>query len=134
MKPWQRGRSRAGTGSRQRSRGSALITELLVAMALVTGALVPLSLVVVRDMRALRAEYHRAAAMELVNGELEVLRAGAWRAWPEGVHEYPVSGWAVTNLAEGRFTLTRAGRLLRLEWAPARRQGAGRVVYECELP
>lgn len=134
MRLWQTSQELPGSGARRRLRGSALITELLVAMALVTGVLVPLSLVVVRDLRALRAECHRAVAMELVSGELEVLRAGAWRAWPEGVHEYPVSGWAVTNLPEGRFPLTRAGRSLRLEWAPARRQGTGRVTYECELP
>jgi len=119
---------------RKRPLGSVMIAELVVATALVVGALLPLSMAIFRDTRVLRAEYCRAAIMELILGELEVLRSGGWTAWPEGRHEYPISGWVITNLPEGRFILTRTGGHLRLEWIPEGPHDRGRVVYDCQIP
>ncbi len=82
-------RSEAVVRARQeRSREHAfLMTEMLVALAILLGALLPLAYSLVSEKRLARAAYQRAVAMELVDGEMEVLVAGEWRAMPVGVHE-----------------------------------------------
>ena len=55
------------TTSRARQAG-ALMVELLVAMALVAGALLPLAYSLASERRLVRATYQRAVAMEIVDG------------------------------------------------------------------
>jgi hypothetical protein len=95
---------------------ASLLVELLVAMALLTGVLLPLAYSFASERRYARAAYQRAIAMEIVDGEIEVLAAGEWRAYPNGTHEYKVNGGAATNLPPGRFLLTISNRSARLEW------------------
>src|SRR6266436_470087 len=59
-----------------------LMTEMLVALAILLGALLPLAYSLVSEKRLARAVYQRAVAMELVDGEMEILAAGEWRAMP----------------------------------------------------
>ena len=108
--------------------------EFLVAMALVLGALLPLAYSLAKEKRLALAMYQRAVAMEIVDGELEVLAGGGSKAFTNGVFEIPVRAAAATNLPPGRFVLTRADRKLRLEWLPAVQQHGGRVVREVTLP
>ena len=116
---------RPGIPNRQRA---ALITELVVALAIVGLVLIPLSFGYVQEAAAFKALYYRAVAMELIDGEMEVLAAGEWRAFPPGRHDYPIRAGAATNLPPGAFVLTRTEEKLRLEWAPkARGQGGGFV-------
>ena len=115
--------------SRARQAG-ALIVELLVAMALVAGALLPLAYSLASERRLVRATYQRAVAMEIVDGEMEVLVAGAWRAQSAGAHEYPIHAMAATNLPPGRFLLTVQGQKVRLEWRPSVKMHGGAVVRE----
>ena len=77
--------------------------ELLVAMALLVGALLPLAYSIVSEKRLARAYYQRAVAMEIVDGEMETLAAGEWATFSSGIHEYPVRAGAATNLPPGRF-------------------------------
>ena len=117
------------TTSRARQAG-ALMVELLVAMALVAGALLPLAYSLASERRLVRSTYQRAVAMEIVDGEMEVLVAGAWRAQSAGAHEYPIHAMAATNLPPGRFLLTVQGQKVRLEWRPAVKMHGGAVVRE----
>ena len=80
----------------------------------------------------MRAHYHRAVALELVDGEMEVLAAGEGERYPDGIHDYRVNADSVTNLPPGRFQLTRAGRHLRLEWIP--KEKGRKVLREVCLP
>lgn len=114
---------------RSRQRG-ALQADVLVAMALIGAALIPLGASVRSEQRMLRSHYQRAVAMELVDGEMEILVAGEWRAWPEGTQAYPVKAGAAKNLPPGKFTLTRTGRTLRLEWMSEQRGSGGKCVRE----
>jgi hypothetical protein len=111
-----------------------LTTELVVAMAVLVLAMFPLSYAVLHERQLSRALYHRAVAMEIVDGEMELLRAGEWRAFSDGSHPYPVGAEAAGHLPAGRFVLTREGRHLRLEWIPERRGKGGRVSREVTLP
>lgn len=115
--------------SKARQRGS-LTTDLVVAMAILVAAGFPLAWSFLDELRSLRATAVRAIAMELVDGEMEILAAGEWRAWPEGGQVYPVKGAAADKLPPGEFRLTRAGQRLRLEWRAADKLGAGQVVRE----
>jgi len=107
--------------------------EFLVAMALVIGALLPLAYSFGKEKRLLRALYQRAIAMEIVDGEFELLVAGGWKAFTDGVSEYPVHIAAATNLPPGHFVLTMTRKKLKLEWVPVARQHGGSVVREATI-
>ena len=107
--------------------------ELLVAMALLSVALLPLAYSIRSEQRLARACYQRAIAAELVDGEVEVLAAGEWRAFKPGTQNYQAHGAAVSNLPPGRLLLTLQPGKLRLEWQPTLRDRGGPVVREVSL-
>jgi hypothetical protein len=107
-----------------------LMADLFVAMGILAVAIMPLAFSYVHEVRLLRAEYFRGVAMEIVDGEIEILVAGEWRNLPDGSQPYAVHARAAANLPPGRFQLTKTGNHLRLEWASDRRQGIGTVVRE----
>jgi hypothetical protein len=111
-------------------RAGSLVVELLVAMALITGVLLPLAYSFASERRLVRATYQRAVAMEIVDGEMEVLAAGGWRAFTPGIHDYPVNAGAATNLPPGRFLLRVEAGKVRLEWQPRVKMHGGPVVRE----
>jgi hypothetical protein len=115
--------------TKTRQRG-ALVAELVVAMALLAGALLPLAYSIASEKRLARAYYQRAVAMEIVDGEMEVLAAGEWRQFAAGTHEYPVRANSATNLPPGKFLLTIASNKVKLEWRPAVKDHGGPVVRE----
>jgi hypothetical protein len=112
-----------------RQRGS-LMTELLIAMALLLGTLIPFAYSIHSERLYARAAYHRAVAMEIVDGEMEVLLAGGLRAFQPGTHAYPIRAGAATNLPPGQFLLTVEANKVRLEWDPTVKQHGLRVVRE----
>src|SRR5712691_10335712 len=101
----ERGQGRGGLGHQTAS----LMIELLVAMALLTGALLPVAYSLTSEKRYARACYQRAVAMEIVDGEMETLLAGEWRAFKSGTNEYKVNAAAAANLPPGRFLLIAQG-------------------------
>jgi len=117
----------------RRSERGALMTEMVVAMALLVLALFPLAFAFTQEVRLLRAGYWRSVAMEIVDSEAEILIAGEWRAFPEGRQPYVVKASAATNLPPGRFQLSRTGNQLRLEWQADERKYIGPVVRDITL-
>lgn len=115
-------------------RRGALMIELIVAMAILVGALLPIAYSLAAEKRLVRALYQRAVAMEIVDGEMEVLAQGGWRAFANGVTEYPVRALAATNLPPGKFLLTLAPERVRLEWRPSVKTHGGPVLREVRLP
>lgn len=107
--------------------------ELLVATALLLFAVLPLAYSIGSERRLARAMYQRAVAMEIVDGEIEVLAAGAWRSFTNGVTEYDVHAAARTNLPTGHFILSLTPEKIRLEWRPQVTQHGGAVVREAVL-
>jgi hypothetical protein len=115
----------------QRARQSGgLMIELLVAMSMLTTALLPLAYSTLLEYRQARACYQRAVALELVDGEIEVLAAGEWRSFAPGTHEYATHFGAATNLPPGRLLLTIQPGTVRLEWEPAAQSRGGPVMRE----
>jgi len=117
------------TSSSPRQRGW-LMVELLVAIAILAGALLPLAYSIATETRLARSLYQRAVAMEIVDGEIEILAAGPWRDIPEGSRPCAVHANAAANLPPGQFLLTRAGNHLRLEWTAANKSGIGTIIRE----
>src|SRR5262249_33826608 len=127
-------RDRSNQNPRVTCRTGALMIEFLVAMAIVMGALLPLAYSLAKEKRLARALYQRAVAMEIVDGEIEVLAAGGWKALSNGVAEFPVRALAATNLPPGRFLVTRTDNRIKLEWRPQVKQHGGAVIREITLP
>jgi hypothetical protein len=119
--------------ARRRQQQGSLMVEVLVAMALLIGTLFPLAYSFATERRLARSYYQRAVAMEIVDGEMEVLLAGEWRAFSAGTHDYPVHAGAATNLPPGRFILTVQPGKLQLRWQPARKDRGGPVIREANL-
>jgi hypothetical protein len=113
--------------------GMALV-EMLVALGILVLVMIPISLSFIGERREFGIYYHRAMAMEVVDSEMEILRAGEWRAFKEGTQAYIIKNPSATNLPPGRFVLTRQGRHLRLQWLPAARNQGGIVTRETDLP
>ncbi len=107
--------------------------ELLVAIALLMGALLPLAYSLASEKRLARACYQRAIAMEIVDGEMELLAAGEWSNFASGTREYQVHANAATNLPPGRFLLTIRPQVVRLEWQPGVKMHGGPVVREASI-
>lgn len=115
-------------------RRGMLMVELLAAIALLVTAVLPLAYSLASERRLARALYQRAVAMEIVDGEMEVLLAGGWREFKPGETVYPVHAAAAANLPPGRFVLTIDAGKARLEWRPAIRQHGGAIVREAKIP
>lgn len=116
------------------ARGGFLMTELVIALGIVALVLIPLGFSTLAERRLEQMERQRAVAMTIVDGEMEVLRAGAWRALEPGEHDYSVRAESAATLPAGRFVTTLTNGLLRLEWRPARRHQGGVIAREVKLP
>jgi hypothetical protein len=110
----------------------SLSLDLVVAMGILVLGLLPLSFLFAKEQQLARTYYHRAAAMAIVDGEMEILAAGGWRAFDEGTHVYATRAETATNLPPGDFVLTREGDRLRLEWIPEGKP-AGRIARETTI-
>lgn len=117
----------------KRIAGMTLI-ELAVALGILAVAIVPLGYLLHQERQLARAYYYRAVAMEIVDGEMEILAAGEWRAFPEGSHPYTVRGEAANNLPAGKFVLTLREKRIRLEWLPGQPGCGGKVAREASAP
>jgi hypothetical protein len=105
--------------NQRRRQSGALMTEVLIGLVILAVAVIPLSLSFMSNQMTLRRLYHKAVAMEVVDGEMEILAAGEWHSFRDGAQPYPLDTNRVRNLPPGAATLTIAGNHLRLEWKPA---------------
>ncbi|HVU07255.1 MAG TPA: hypothetical protein VHG89_01785 [Verrucomicrobiae bacterium] len=114
-------------------RGGFLQIDLVVALAILAIAILPLGFSFERERHLLRIEYFHAAANEIVDGEMEILVAAGAKNLPDGSQIYPVHSRAADNLPPGHFQLTKNGNHLRLEWLPDVKHGYHPVVREITL-
>jgi hypothetical protein len=117
-----------------RRQNGSLMAEMLVAIAILMAVMVPVAFSYDAEKRAARATYDHAIAMEIVDGEMEVLLAGEWRAFTPGTHPYPVKADALKNLPPGNFTVTLETNKIRLEWKPSVTRRGGPIMREAKLP
>jgi len=106
--------------------------ELVVALGILTLAMMPLAYSFAQEHRLQHSSYQRAVAIELVDGEMEILMAGEWHAYKEGPQPYTFHTDSARNLPPGRATLTIAGKHLRLDWTPSEKHSGGEVHREAD--
>jgi hypothetical protein len=112
----------------RRARSGFLEVDLLVGMAILALAIVPLGLSFARERQVLKMEYQRSVANEIVDGEMEILAAGDWKNFPDGSQAYPVFSRAAAALSTGHFQLIKNGNHLRLEWDTSPVNGHGHGI------
>jgi hypothetical protein len=125
-------KTRFTPGSFRRA-GGFLEVDLMVGLAILMLAVLPLAYSFVRQRQALKIEYCRSVADEIVDGEMEILLAGAAKDLPDGSQDYSVHARAASQLPPGHFQLTKTGNHLRLAWTSDKRRGFGTVVREATL-
>jgi hypothetical protein len=118
--------------SRRRKAG-VLMSDLLIGMTFLCLAIIPIAMSLTQERQSLRVSYQRAVALEIVDGEMELLVAGEWRSYSNGVHQLTPRATAATNLPPGNFQLTVAQKHLRLEWLPSVTGQGGGVRREVTL-
>lgn len=120
--------------SLRRRQAAALMTELMVAIAFLCAVVLPLGFSFKKEHQYFRTCYQRAVAMEMVDGEMEILLAGEWRAFTNGVHVLTPKVQAATNLPPGTLQFTLADKNLKVEWQPSGPDQGGVIVREAKLP
>lgn len=121
------------SGQKFFARRGFLQIDLIVALTILTIAVVPLGYSFARERKALKVEYYRSVINEIVDGEMEIMVAGAAKDLPDGTQTITVSSRAVERLPHGQFQFTKTGTHLRLEWTPDIKCGVSAVVREAEL-
>jgi len=100
---------------RQREKG-VLMAELYAALAIFSMLVLTVAAPLAMDQSMVRTMTTRAVAMEIVDGEAELLAAGLWRNYGEGEQDYTVTCDAAKCLPPGRFVLRVDARSVGLEW------------------
>jgi hypothetical protein len=118
---------------RRRAIRGMLEIDMIVAIAIFAIAVMPVGYSLTHERKALRVEYFRSVAVEIVDGEMEILAAGDAKNYPDGSQNYPVHSRAAGVLPLGHFQLTKTGNHLRLEWNANEKHGIGAVVREFTL-
>ncbi|MHB1306426.1 MAG: cupin domain-containing protein [Limisphaerales bacterium] len=113
-------------------RGTILI-EMVFALGVLAAVIIPVSLSFRSEIQLVRASCHQAVAMEIVDGEMEVLVAGEWQAFETGTHRFEPRAESAAILPPGRFWLTLGDGRLRLEWKPEGRHQGGMVSREVRI-
>lgn len=119
--------------SKKKAERGILQLDLIAGLAILSLAVVPLGFSFARERQMLKIEYQRSVIVELVDGEMEILAAGAAKNLPDGAQKMSVQARAAGSLPAGHFQLTKAGSHLRLEWQADKKCGISPVVRETTL-
>ena len=119
--------------TRLTNRLAFLQLDVAVAITVLALVFIPLSISSSGDLDLARRHYFEAVALQLIDGEMDVLLAGERRKYTTGEHRITPVGEAVQNLPEGEFVLTVHDQKLTLAWVPTKRAKWGRVERVVEL-
>lgn len=106
---------------------------MLVGLAILSLAIMPVGFSFARERQVLKIEYVHSVANEIVDGEMELLAAGDWKNYPDGVQNYSVHAGAAASLPPGHFQLTKTGNYLRLEWSSDWKHSGTPVIREVTI-
>ena len=119
--------------TRLTTRLAFLQLDVAVAITVLALVFIPLSVSSSGDLDLARRQYFEAVALQLIDGEMDVLLAGERRKYTPGEYGITPVGEAVQNLPEGEFVLTVHDQKLTLAWGPTKRAKWGRVERVVEL-
>ena len=133
----RRGSRRSGCrmkeGRRRAIERGMLATDWAVALAILGLAMLPMAFAFLQEIKLCRAYYYQAAALEIIDGEMETLVAGEWRALKPGKQTYAVRAESARSFPPGKFVLTLLNDRARLEWIPEEHGRGGTVSREVKL-
>ena len=119
---------------KKRSARAFALMEMIAAIGILIAVVIPLAFQFGEERLLCRAYYNRAIAMEIIDGEMEILAAGEWKSFAEGRQPYSVGAGSAKNLPKGQFILTRTKQRLRLEWSALSPGHGGSVTRELDIP
>ena len=119
--------------TRLANRLAFLQLDVAVAITFLALVFIPLSISSSGDLDLARRHYFEAVALQLIDGEMDVLLAGERRKYTTGEHRITPVGEAVQKLPEGEFVLTVHDQKLTLAWVPTKRAKWGRVERVVQL-
>ena len=119
--------------TRLTNRLAFLQLDVAVAITVLALVFIPLSVSSSGDLDLARRHYFEAVALQLIDGEMDVLLAGERRKYTPGEHRITPVGESVQNLPEGEFVLTVKEKQLTLAWVPTKRAKWGRAERVVEL-
>ena len=114
-------------------RRAFLQLDMAIALSLLALVFIPLSVSSSGGLDLARRHYFEAVALQLIDGEMDVLLAGERRKYTLGEYGITPVGEAVQNLPEGKFVLTVKQKQLTLTWVPTKRAKWGRVERVVQL-
>ncbi len=114
-------------------RRAFLQLDVAIALTVLTLVFIPLSVSSSGGLDLARRHYFEAVALQLIDGEMDVLLAGERRKYTLGEYGITPVGEAVQNLPEGKFVLTVKQKQLTLTWVPTKQAKWGRVERVVEL-
>ena len=119
--------------TRLANRLAFLQLDVAVAITVLALVFIPLSVSSSGDLDLARRQYFEAVALQLIDGEMDVLLAGERQKYTTGEHRITPVGEAVQNLPESEFVLTVHDQKLTLAWVPTKRAKWGRDERVVEL-
>ena len=120
---------------RPRSMRCLAFIQLDIALAIVILGLIfiPLSVTSSAKLDLARRHHFKAVALNLIDGEIDVLLAGEIKKYKPGESLITPPGEAVGSLPKGEFILTLNDKIFKLEWVPEKSTKWGRVQREVNL-
>ncbi len=111
------------------------MVELVVALGIIGIALLPLAYGFRLEGKSMQALYYRSVAEQILDGQREILAAGAWRKYQIGANRFEIRNKAFDNLPEGDLKLELSsmnnGKVkIMLSWKAREFKGIGEVRKE----
>ena len=119
--------------TRLAKRSAFLQLDVAIAITVLALVFIPLSVSSSGDLDLARRHYFEAVALQLIDGEMDVLLAGERRKYTPGEHRIKPVGESVQNLPEGEFVLSVQDEKLTLTWVPKKLVKWGRVDRVVQL-
>jgi len=107
--------------------------DVVLAVSILILLFIPFGVTSSGKLDLARRQHFEAVALQMIDGELDVLLAGERQKYPLGEHKITPPGEAVKTLPVGEFILIVKEKQLSLAWVPEKGAKWGRVEREVTL-
>ena len=119
--------------SRAAKRLAFVQLDVALAVSILLLVFIPFSVTSSSKLDLARRQHFEAVALQMIDGELDVLMAGEWQKFSPGEHKITPPGEAVKTLPVGEFILVVKENQLSIAWVPEKEAKWGRVEREVTL-
>ena len=118
---------------RPTSRLAFIQLDLMLAVSILMLLFIPFGVTSSGKLDLARRQHFEAVALQMIDGELDVLLAGERQKYPLGEHKITPPGAAVKTLPVGEYILVVKENQLSIAWVPEKEAKWGRVEREVTL-